>query len=53
MKAVIRITLGIVCLVIGIAGLVLPIIPGFVLIAIGLGLLADSYYYDENEKRRK
>ncbi|MGH2596499.1 MAG: PGPGW domain-containing protein [Actinomycetota bacterium] len=36
---------GVVVLLIGVAGLVLPILPGWVLIFVGLGILATEYVW--------
>ncbi len=36
---------GVVVLIIGLAGLVLPVLPGWVLIFVGLGILATEYVW--------
>lgn len=43
MKSVLMLVAGWLCIVVGIAGLVLPFIPGMVLIVTGVMLLAQSY----------
>jgi uncharacterized membrane protein YbaN (DUF454 family) len=40
MKRIIRISLGTLCLVLGIPSLVLPVLPGWVFLALGLLLLS-------------
>jgi len=42
---------GIFLILVGIAGVVLPILPGWILIFIGLGLLGIQIYYVERIKK--
>lgn len=48
MKSVLMLVAGWLCIVVGIAGLVLPFIPGTVLLVTGVMLLAQSYSWARN-----
>lgn len=48
MNSAIRITLGVIFVLMGIVGLILPFVPGIVLIMLGLYYLAT---YNEKDKR--
>ena len=48
---IIRKVFGIILILVGIAGIVLPILPGWILIFIGLGLLGIQIYYVELAKK--
>lgn len=41
-----RLTFGYILLLLGLAGLILPIIPGLILIAFGLNLVAETSFGD-------
>ncbi|MEI7690049.1 MAG: PGPGW domain-containing protein [bacterium] len=47
----VRKVFGIFLILVGIAGIILPILPGWILIFIGLGLLGIQIYYVERIKK--
>jgi len=47
MRSIVRISLGILCVLLGISGLVLPLLPGWLFLALGLLLLSiDLPFFD-------
>jgi len=47
MRSIVRISLGILCVLLGISGLVLPVLPGWLFLAFGLLLLSiDLPFFD-------